>query len=388
MILLDSVWENFRNHCFEDPERAYFAHGRLEIVGNHTDHNHGVCLVSGVDMGTTAAVRKRDDGVVNIVSKGYAPAEFSLSEGLAVTEQDGHSPLSLVKGVMAKMAELGYKVGGFDAYMESDIFHGAGVSSSACFESLVAEIVMDVYNDSPMDPLLMAKISQYSENVYFKKPSGLLDQIGACYGGLVYVDFLDPSEPEVEPLPWSFPLHPILLNTGGSHAGLTPLYAAIPSDMKSVAACFGKEFLRDLAPEEFFARVGELTGVSELAKLRATHYFEENKRVEQARVALKSNQLDSFLNALQESGRSSSSLLQNTMVPGRYYGSPQEAIDRLLPFVGKGAIRVMGGGFAGSVIAFLFPRDVKMFVEAAKGYYGAASLRDVNMEEGGPRRLR
>lgn len=388
MILLDSVWENFPKNCFEDPERAYFAHGRLEIVGNHTDHNHGVCLVSGVDMGTTAAVRKRDDGVVNIVSKGYAPAEFNINDGLGVTEEDGHSPLSLTKGVMARMQELGFKVGGFDAYMESDIFPGAGVSSSACFESLIAKIVDDLYNDGNMDPIVMAKISQYSENVYFKKPSGLLDQIGACFGGLVYVDFNDPSNPEVEPLPWSFPLHAVLLNSGGSHASLTGLYAAIPSDMKSVAAYFGKEYLRDVDPKEFFAQVGQMSGVSELAKLRATHYFGENERVVQAKNALKNGQLDSFLDALRESGRSSSTLLQNTMVPGRYYGSPQEAIDRLKPFVGQGAIRVMGGGFAGSIIAFLFPRDVKPFIEAAKGYYGAAAIRDVNMEEGGPRRIR
>lgn len=390
MIDEKQVWEGFKRHFFLDPDRLYSAHGRMEIIGNHTDHNHGLCILSGVDMGTVAAVRQTYDDRVRIVSKGYREASFDLLGDLSPNPAESHSSLSLAKGVMAKMRELGYKLGGFEAYLESDIFRGAGVSSSACFESLIAKIVDDLYNGNTLDPLNMAKISQYAENAYFGKPCGLLDQIGACYGGLCYVDFLDPNEPTVEPLEWGFPLHPVLINSGGSHAGLTPHYASISQDMYDVAEkMFGKRYLRDVSPAEFFSAASMPTeGVSEIAKLRATHFYQENRRVEEARQAVKRKDVATFLRLINESGYSSEKLLQNTMVPLHYPHSPQEAIDRLRPFLGQGAIRIMGGGFAGSVIAFLYPRDLPLFLKVARKYYGAELVKEAEMAVGGPRRLK
>lgn len=388
MIDKEKVREGFAKSFFFDPDYLFQAHGRLEIIGNHTDHNHGLCLVGGVDMGTLAAVRKTEDGVIRVISKGYRPAEVDLlHEDLAPKASEHSSSQGLIRGVASKMKELGYKIGGFEAYLDSDIFKGAGVSSSACFESLIAGILDSLYNDGHMDPMEMAKIGQYAENVYFGKPCGLLDQIGSCLGGLNYVDFLDLDKPGVEPLEWKLPLHAVLVNSGGSHAGLTGEYASIGDDMKSVAKnLFGKEYLRQVSRADFFARIGmPNSSVSELAKMRATHFFEENVRVQAAAKAIRESSPDDFLEQIRQSGYSSTAMLQNTMVPLHYPFSPQEAIDRLTPYLGAGAMRIMGGGFAGSCIAFLYPRDLPGFLQMAKKYYGESGVRVVSLVSGGPK---
>ena len=388
MILASESQELFYKAFAEEEEYVYFSHGRLEILGNHTDHNRGLTMCSGVSMGITASVSKDDEDTVTIYSKGYPKFSFDIDD-LEVKEKDKGTSLALTRGVLAKMKEKGYKIGGFKMAAVNDIFEGAGVSSSACYESLIAKIEDDLYNDGKMDPLDMALIGQYAENVHFGKPCGLLDQIGTSFGGLNYVDFKD-DVPEVEHLSFPFHLHIVLVNPGQSHEKLTHLYASIPADMKGVAkTLFGKEVLREVSREEFFANIGRPTpSLSERAKLRATHFFEENNRVLAARQAIYSKDENAFLDAINMSGLSSQSMLGNTFVPGLYEKSPQQAIDALKPLLAKGgAIRIMGGGFAGSVIAFVPDNVFSTFMATAKSYFGDSSTVEVEILEGGPFRL-
>ena len=362
------------------------SHGRLEIVGNHTDHNNGLCLVSGVNMGIDAYFAKRDDGNVVIKSKGYPVFRLNVTD-LSRQESDKGTSLGLTRGVAFKLVELGYKVGGFTAILESDIFPGAGVSSSACYESLIVAIFSHLYNEDKVTPLEMAKVSQFAEAAYFGKPCGLLDQVGTSFGGIDYLDFASTEEPIVFPMSFSFPLQVILVNTGGSHAGLTPLYAEIPTDMRHIASTyFGKKSLREVNPDDFYNHDWSSLPLEESrAYNRAKHYFEENKRVEKAKEAILNNDMPSFLEAINASGESSSKLLKNTMVPGIYEGSPEAALDIARPMLKDGACRVMGGGFAGSIICFVPPHKVKEFVSKMKKVYGNKNVVPVEIVDGGPR---
>ncbi|HAS56806.1 MAG TPA: galactokinase [Firmicutes bacterium] len=389
MILTSECKEEFESTFFYSPSYYFFSHGRLEILGNHTDHNHGLCLVSSVDMGITAAVNKDDNGFAEIYSSGYKPIKFPISS-LERKEEEKGTSLSLCKGVLSKCKELGYKIGGFKAYFVSDIFPGAGVSSSACYESLIVKIISTLYNDDKISSLEMAKIGKYAENVYFGKPCGLLDQIGTSFGGVIYVDFASLEEPVLENINFDLPLKIILINSGGSHAQLTPLYASIGLDMKSVAQnVFDKPYLRLVSPKEYFMRIAmPNNSVSERAKLRATHFFNENERVLKAKKALSMNDATSFVDCINASSLSSQTLLCNTMVPGHYEGSPQQAIDRLRPFAKEGGIRIMGGGFAGSIIAFVYPKDFSSFMSAAISLYGKNNVKSVSILKDGPSLIR
>ena len=368
--------------------RHYFAHGRIEILGNHTDHNHGLALVGGSSLGITCACCPNDLGLVRLASFGFRPFEIHL-DTLEAKEEEKGSPLSLTKGVLFALKKLGYKIGGFFATCYSDIPSGSGVSSSACFESLIAEIVNDLYNGGNIPQKEMAFACQYAEVVYFGKPCGLLDQIGSVYGGVNYVDFKNVDDPIVEPLPFPFPLKPVLILTPSSHAGLTPLYASISEDMKSVAKnVFGKECLREVDPQEFQQRLAAPTvGVSERAKLRATHFFDENRRVLDARRALLEQDEATFLRSVELSGESSRALLANTMVPGKYKDSPQEAVDIARRFLPDGKCRIMGGGFAGSILAFPLPKEMDGFLSSMRTIYGENNVIEDCFLEGGAKRI-
>lgn len=368
--------------------RHYFAHGRIEILGNHTDHNHGLALVGGSSLGITCACCPNDLGLVRLASFGFRPFEIHL-DALEAKEEEKGSPLSLTKGVLFALKKLGYNIGGFFATCYSDIPSGSGVSSSACFESLIAEIVNDLYNGGNIPQKEMAFACQYAEVVYFGKPCGLLDQIGSVYGGVNYVDFKNVDDPIVEPLPFPFPLKPVLILTPSSHDGLTPLYASISEDMKSVAKnVFGKECLREVDPQEFQQRLAAPTvGVSERAKLRATHFFDENRRVLDARRALLEQDEATFLRSVELSGESSRALLANTMVPGKYKDSPQEAVDIARRFLPDGKCRIMGGGFAGSILAFPLPKEMDGFLSSMRTIYGENNVIEDCFLEGGAKRI-
>lgn len=365
-------------------ERVY-SHGRLEIVGNHTDHNHGLCLVAGASMGIEAEVAKTDEGIVKVVSEGYPTFSFLVTELNKRPEEAGTS-LALTRGILFRLKSLGYKVGGFSAALTSDIFPGAGVSSSACYESLIVAIISHLYNDDRIAPIVMATVGQFAEREYFGKPCGLLDQVGTSFGGIDFLDFKSTDEPLVEPMKWSLPLEIVLVNTGGSHANLTPLYASIPSDMFSVAQkVFGKKYLREVSYADFSkAPSHSFDGVSDLAKRRAQHFFEENERVLAARKAVLEKDVASFLTSIASSSLSSKNLLENTVANGDYEHSPQKALDLAKPHLNGGACRIMGGGFAGSIICFLPQGKASAFKSAMADYYGAKNVVSVSIVDGGP----
>lgn len=374
--------------CFgEEQTETILSHGRLEILGNHTDHNHGLSLVGAASIGITATFAKRSDGWIRFKSNGYRMMEIDLSD-LAPRKTEEGTSSGIIRGVCRRMKDLGYEIGtGFSAAADSDIFPGAGVSSSACFESLVVGIISHLYNADKVTPLEMAKIGQYAENVYFGKPCGILDQIGTSFGGLCYVDFKDPENPVVESLPFPFQLDVVLINTGGSHANLTDYYASIPADMKEVAkGVFGVNYLREVDPKTFLSRISQPTvGVSERAKLRAQHFFDENLRVLTARKAILTGDLITFLDCVTKSQLSSKVFLANTMVPDQYKGSPQEGVDLAAQHIEGGAVRIMGGGFAGSCIAFVPKNATDRFIAAMSKIYGDGNVLRMEMPEGGPR---
>ena len=372
----------------EDGISIFYSHGRLELLGNHTDHQGGTCLVAGCDLGITAAVRPNPDGAIRVISEGYAPFLFHLDE-LALKKGETGTTISLFKGVIARMKHLGYKAGGFTAALRSDLPAGSGLSSSAALEALIAEIEDVLYNDGKIEPLTKARIGQWAENYYFGKPCGLLDQIGVCFGGVAYVDF-GKEDVFVEPFAYGLRTVHVLDNTGGTHANLTDAYASIPADMCLVAReMFGVERLSQASERDFLARVGDprYASVSPKAKLRAQHYFDEVKRVEDARKALQRSDAPSFLEDVRRSQFSSQQFLGNTMVPGCYEHSPQQAVDIANQIIGQGAARIMGGGFAGSIICFVYPEDLPAFTAAMARYYGADNVRALSIVDGGAKQV-
>ena len=388
MILAEKSRKLYKDQYGHGKTRIFYSHGRLELIGNHTDHQGGVCLVSGVNLGITAAVCPNDDGAVRVVSEGYSPFLFHTDE-LQKKPREVGTTLALFKGVLFKMKELGYKIGGFSCALCSDLPSGSGLSSSAAVEALICEIVDVLYNKGSISAYDKAVISQFAEREYFGKPCGLLDQIGVCYGGVVYVDFNYEGGTKVERIPYDLTLVPVLVNTGGSHAGLTDLYASIPNDMFSVAHnLLGVQKLSDSTMEEFMRRVSvPCEGCSERAKLRAQHYYDECARVKEAVKALKEKDSVTFLQDIRMSQESSRSLLGNTMVPGRYEQSPQQAVDTANQIIGHGAARIMGGGFAGSILCFLYPDDVNEFVANMSKYYGKNAVLPLSIEEGGAKEI-
>ncbi len=359
------------------PSIKEISYGRLEILGNHTDHQHGKCLVATCSLGIRGYIEKSEE-MVSIHSEGYPLFSFSVND-LKFSKEDGYSAKSLTRGVVSALAKMGYKVGGFSAALVSDIFPGAGVSSSAAYELFIAEAISYLYNEDKIPPLDMALAGKYAENVYFGKASGLLDQCGSAYGGVCYLDFQNPEKAVVEPIsfPSEWPISIILVNPGASHAGLSDLYSEMPLDMKEVAKkMFGQEVLRDVSEEDFVDSLsnGDWKEVSNRAKLRARHFYEEERRVDRAYRAIKEKNLEAFLEMERATELSQETLLKNAMIPGKFAGSPLEAVLRANLFLKKGAARVMGGGLVGTTINFVYEDEEEAFIEGMKRYYPASSI--------------
>ncbi len=388
MIDPKNLQERFKREFGSLEGRSYFSHGRLEILGNHTDHNGGLCLVAGLDRGITAIAGRNYEGKVFVSSEGFAPFSLDIKD-LEKREEEKGKTIALVRGVLAGLRKLGYDLGGFSLVADSDIPGGSGLSSSACFEALIGEIASDLFNDGKITNQDLMFISQYAETVYFGKPCGLLDQVGCIEGGVSYVDFFDETSPAIEQLPFELPLKLVVVVTPSSHAGLDSLYAKIPTGMKRVAQNgFGINRLRDIDVETFSSLIGlPMAGVTETEKLYAQHFIEENRRVLDGRQAILDRNVQTLLHNVAMSQYSSKTYLQNTFVPGQYRNSPQEAVDTLTPFIGEGAIRITGGGFAGSVLCFVLPSDYEAFLAKAKGLYGEGAVIPVSFVEGGPKRL-
>ena len=361
------------------------APGRTEIGGNHTDHNKGKVLAAAVNLDTLSAVSARKDMKVNIHSEGYRPMTIDLSD-LSVRENEKGTTAALVRGVAARMAELGYRIGGFDAVVTSSVASGSGLSSSAAFEVMTCAILDALYNDFVIDFKTRAKISQYAENVYFGKPSGLLDQMASSAGGLVYVDFKN-EDPEVKPMAFDFAAHGyalVVVATGGSHADLTDDYAAIPAEMKQVAACLGEDVLRRVRREEFLQAIPELRGkVSDRALLRSLHFFDENDRVVRQVESLERDDLGAFFWEIVCSGRSSYMYLQNV------YARPEDQSLSLAlalaenMLLNRGGWRIHGGGFAGTTLNFVPQRELSAFIDAMEAVFGPHSCHVLDIRPEG-----
>ena len=357
-----------------DADYLFSSSGRAEILGNHTDHNHGKVLVAAISCDILAAVKKTDNGIVKICSEGYAPIKISLSDTSVKANERGTST-ALARGVANAIKERGFKIGGFTAYLTSNVFKGAGVSSSAAFEVLVAEIFNNLYLSDRLTPVEKAIISQYSENVYVGKPCGLLDQSGIAIGSLSSLDFKNPTEPAIRKyaMPKGYAL--VITNTGGDHAQLTPHYAAIRSEMEAVAGVFGKKVLREVDYQEFFANINEVREkTSDRAVLRALHFYEENARVERACDALEKEDARAFLKEVTESGLSSLIRLQNCSVPAELSQPVILGIEASRNIIKDGAVRVHGGGFAGSILAIVSEAEKDNYAKEMSKIFGEENV--------------
>ena len=337
---------------------VFSAPGRTEIAGNHTDHQHGCVLAAAVNLETVADVCLNGSNMIRVQSKGYPAFEVSLDD-LSVREEEKNTTAALIRGVASCFAEKGAKLEGFDAVVCSTVLPGSGLSSSAAFEVLFGTILNELFFNQKLSAIEIAQIGQYAENVYFGKPCGLMDQMASSVGSLVFIDFEDPAQPKVEKI--SFDLAEAgfalcIIDSGADHADLTDEYAAIPAEMKQVYSFFGKEVLRQIPEDEFFAALPKLRGtVSDRAILRAMHIYEENQRVMGQVQALKDQNVDLFLELIKESGRSSWMYLQNITPTGAVmHQEVAVALALCKKLLGnKGAYRVHGGGFAGTVQAFV-----------------------------------
>ena len=340
------------------PERYFSAPGRTEIGGNHTDHQRGRVLAGAVNLDTLAAVRVNCTDTIRIQSKGYPMSIVNITE-LQPVESECNSTPALIRGVAARFAQLGCKVGGFDAYCESTVLPGSGLSSSAAYEVLIGTIINHLFFDGKVSQPEIAQIGQYAENVFFGKPCGLMDQMASAVGNLVTIDFFDKEHPVIEPVDFDFAScgHALcIIDSGADHADLTDEYAAIPGEIKAVAAWFGKEVLTQIDEADFYANIPTLRQVcGDRAVMRAIHFYQENARVPKQVAALKQGDFDTFLKLIKESGYSSYMYLQN-VIPAGYRQHQDVAVALALCehyLNGRGAYRVHGGGFAGTVQAFV-----------------------------------
>lgn len=339
----------------------YSAPGRSEIGGNHTDHQCGRVLAASINLDAIAIVAKKESGIV-LKSEGYPMINVSLADLLPKKEEEGTSA-GLIRGVAARLKEEGYEIGGFEAYVTSDVLNGAGMSSSAAFEVLIGNILSGLYNEGKISPVLIAQAGQYAENVFFGKPCGLMDQMASSVGNLIFIDFADVKNPVIKKVNVNFEdfNHSLcIVDTKGSHADLTDEYAAIPEEMKRVAAYFGKEILKQVDKNEFYTNIPEIRKVAgDRAVLRAMHWFEETDRVIDQVNALEEENFEEFKKLIKSSGDSSFKYLQN-VYSVKNLSRQEMAVGLALSDVilkEKGVSRVHGGGFAGTIQAFV-PNDI------------------------------
>ena len=362
-LMLDSLQKNALDAGFSaafggKPTRYFSAPGRTEIGGNHTDHQRGRVLAAAVNLDTVAAVRANGTDMIRILSQGYPACQIDLKE-LTPKEDEINTTPALIRGVAARFVQLGCDVQGFDAYCESTVLPGSGLSSSAAYEVLIGTIINHLFFDGKVSQAEVAQIGQYAENVFFGKPCGLMDQTASAVGNLVTIDFFDKNNPIIRPVAFDFSTcgHALcIIDSGANHADLTDEYAAVPGEIKSIAAHFGKDVLTQIDEAEFFAAIPTLRAkCGDRAVLRAIHFYQENARVPKQVAALEQGDFEGFLKLIKESGYSSYMYLQN-VIPAGYKEHQDVALalalcEHLLQ--GKGAYRVHGGGFAGTVQAFV-----------------------------------
>lgn len=358
------LMNNYHQQFGDGNIQLFSSPGRSEIGGNHTDHNYGKVLATSINLDTISAAVPVDEPYITIVSEGYSDVyKIHTSELEPVAGEGG--TLALIRGIVAGFVQWGLHVGGFNAYVSTNVLAASGLSSSASFEMLITSILNTFYNDSQVDIVNMARIGQYAENQFWNKPSGLLDQMACAHGGLIAIDFVNPKEPAIQHVPYDFNAQGyemVIVNTGGNHADLTADYAAVPQEMKAVAEALGHEVCRQITEEEIYTnlvRLREQTG--DRAILRALHFLEENDRVDEQVKALQSNEWDHFLTLITGSGNSSWKWLQNVYQDSH---TREQSISIALAITEiflkqkqAGACRVHGGGFAGVILTIL-PKEL------------------------------
>ena len=387
--LRDALNTGFRAAFDCAPERYFSAPGRTEIGGNHTDHQRGCVLAGAVNLDTVAAVKPNGSNVIRVLSQGYPMCQVDLSQLQPVAEEINTTP-ALIRGVAARFVQLGCKVEGFDAYCQSTVLPGSGLSSSAAFEVLMGTIINHLFFDGRVSQPEIAMIGQYAENVFFGKPCGLMDQTASAVGSMVTIDFADKDHPNIEQVDFDFAAcgHALcIIDSGADHADLTDEYAAVTIEYRALCNHFGKEVLTQVPEDEFYAAISELRKkCGDRAVMRGIHQYAENKRVKQQVQALRSGDFGRFLSLVKESGYSSYMYLQN-VIPAGYVRHQDMAVALGLCehyLQGRGAYRVHGGGFAGTVQAFV-PFDLldhfKAGIESALGE-GACHVLSIRKDGG------
>ena len=369
----------------------YSAPGRSEVGGNHTDHQHGCVLAAAVNLDAIAVVG-RVDNKIKVLSDDFDIAPINL-EDLEIKKAEEGTSEALIRGVCARLKELGYNVGGFNAFITSDVLMGAGLSSSAAFETIIGTIISGLYNDMTIDPVVIAQVGQYAENVYFGKPCGLMDQCASSVGSLINIDFNDVAKPIVNKVDVDFSKfgHSLcIVDTKGSHADLTDEYAAIPMEMKKVANYFGKEFLREVDEEDFFNDIaGARKACQDRAVLRAIHLFEENKRVDQEVKALNNSDFETFKKVVKESGDSSYKFLQNVYANCDVQNqSVSIGLAMSEKIIGRnGVCRVHGGCFAVTIQAFVKDEFVTAYKTEIERVFGKGSCHVLKVRKYGGKKV-
>ena len=370
------------------PERYFSAPGRTEIGGNHTDHQRGRVLAGAVNLDTVAAVCPNGTSVIRIQSKGYPMSIVDLNH-LEPVETEINTTPALIRGVAARFAQMGCKVAGFDAYCESTVLPGSGLSSSAAYEVLIGTIINHLFFGGKVSQPEIAMIGQYAENVFFGKPCGLMDQTASAVGNLVTIDFFDKDKPVIEPVNFDFAScgHALcIIDSGADHADLTDEYAAIPGEIKAVAAYFGKDVLTQIDEAEFYANIPALRNAcGDRAVMRCIHFYQENARVPLQVAALREGNFDRFLTLIKQSGYSSYMYLQNVIPAGcKSHQDVAVALALCEHFLnGRGAYRVHGGGFAGTIQAFV-PFDIlDTFVAGMDGVLGSGACHVLSIRPQG-----
>ena len=355
----------------------YSVAGRSELSGNHTDHNYGCVIAASIDLDIIAVARKRDDGIIRIKSEGFSEDVVDTVVYTSPVEQKFGTSESIIAGMCAGFTKNGYAIGGFDAYTTSNVLKGSGLSSSAAFEDMVGNILNHMYNGGKVDNVEIAKLAQYAENVFFGKPCGLMDQVACAVGGIVSIDFADPTSPMIDKLDFDLSAmgyNLCIVNTGGNHADLTDDYASIPSEMKAVAAALGKSVLREIDKDTLVKNIPSLREcVGDRAILRSLHFLGENERIAKQKKALVEGDMDAFFDNVIASGRSSFCYLQNVYTTKNL---TDQGLSLALCLAenylsGKRAAwRVHGGGFAGTIQSFVPSAEVEGFRSLMDSVFG------------------
>lgn len=380
---IESFVKNFNTR---EGLEIYSAPGRTEICGNHTDHQHGEVLAASINLDAIAIVKKTSGDTVRVVS-GDAP--LIIIDDLAKKEDEKGTTAALIKGVIRSLKDEGYITGGFDAYITSDVLIGAGLSSSAAFETLIGTIIAGLYNNMEIDPVTIAKAGQIAENEFFGKPCGLMDQMACSVGNMVHIDFKDPADPVIEKIDFDFAKTGYSLcitDTKGSHSDLTHEYAAVPSEMKQIAKLLGHDVLRPVTLDDILDNITELRAkAGDRAVLRAIHFVEEDARVTEGVNALKENDLQKFLKVIRASGNSSFKYLQNV-----YTSSDVKTQNVSIALAVSDAVleddecsRVHGGGFAGTIQAFVKNENTDKYRQAMDKIFGEGSCRILKIRKYG-----